>query len=99
MQSRGFLPIARPDARVLILGTLPGQASLAAEQYYAHPRNQFWPIMVPSWGLDRNFLIKNVLSNCYAVALRYGTSARKGFVRAVLIPIFPIPYPTILQLS
>ena len=41
----GLPPLIGPGARVLILGSFPSEASLAARQYYAHKQNQFWRIL------------------------------------------------------
>ena len=43
--SFGFPPVASPRATVLILGSLPGKRSLERGEYYAQPRNAFWPMM------------------------------------------------------
>lgn len=83
--SRAGLPgIVPPDARVLILGSLPGDRSLTEQRYYAHPRNQFWRLVgavldeeLASLGyaarLDRLAARRIGLWDIYAEAVRQGS--------------------------
>ncbi len=74
-----LLPVARPDARILILGSMPGTLSLQEQQYYAQPRNAFWQIMGQLFGAgrdepyesrveilkDQRIALWDVLASCY----------------------------------
>lgn len=51
-----FPPVADPRARLLVLGSLPGDRSLAERRYYAHPQNQFWRLISPVVGRDLSAL-------------------------------------------
>jgi hypoxanthine-DNA glycosylase len=48
----GFPPLVGSTSRVLILGSMPGAASLSTRAYYAHPRNAFWPLVAGVIGVD-----------------------------------------------
>ena len=50
MICRSFEPVFAESARVLIVGSMPSVKSLEDAQYYAHPRNAFWPILFDVFG-------------------------------------------------
>lgn len=63
-----FPPLANPNAHLLILGSMPGVASLEAQRYYAHPRNAFWKILGTTFGFDSQ--------SPYEERVRYVSEAR-----------------------
>lgn len=52
MRKSSFPPVVASDTRLLILGSLPGERSLAERRYYAHPQNRFWHLVGPVIGVD-----------------------------------------------
>ena len=67
----GFGPVVDAQCRVLVLGSMPGIASLEKHQYYGHPRNLFWPIMGELFGahpsLDYSERLRHLLEHHVAL--------------------------------
>ena len=68
---RSFPPVVDIGVRVLVLGSLPGEESLAQGRYYANPRNQFWRLMSAVVGVD-------LMPLAYDVRLEALLKARAG---------------------
>jgi hypoxanthine-DNA glycosylase len=78
-----FAPVTDARTRVLILGSLPGEASLAAARYYAHPRNQFWRLVGAVIGQDLQGAayetrLATLLDHGIGLWDSIGTATRKG---------------------
>lgn len=79
----GLAPVADRRTRLVVLGSFPGAASLAAQQYYAFPRNHFWPILSAIWQVDLVGMayparLKTVLQHGLGVWDVYAACRREG---------------------
>src|SRR5215208_4708299 len=79
----GLPPIARSDARLFVLGSLPGDASLAAGRYYAHPTNQFWRLLGSAIGEDLHGLsyeqrLERLAERCIGLWDVIASATRRG---------------------
>ena len=68
---QGFAPIAARNARILILGSMPGAMSLERAEYYAHPRNAFWDIVGALFeaGRDKPYATRAKILKANGIAL------------------------------
>lgn len=86
----GLGPEVPPRARVLILGSLPGQRSIQRAEYYAHPRNQFWPVMQRILGIDPKWPYRQRISslNSWSIGLWdvVGSCQRRGSLDSEIRP-------------
>jgi TDG/mug DNA glycosylase family protein len=87
---QAFGPILGPSPRLLILGSMPGEASLRIGQYYGHPRNAFWPIMSALLDLPAQ---ADYATRCAALKARgialwdvIGSCARSGSLDSAIRP-------------
>lgn len=97
-----FRPVVAPNTSVLILGSLPGEASLAARRYYANPRNQFWRLVGGVIGRDVAALDYEARLAClleHGVGLwdSIGTATRSGSLDAAIREIEANPLPRLVE--
>ena len=84
-----FCAVAAESARVLILGSMPSVASLKANQYYAHPRNNFWPIMASIYAFDAKseyaIRLHNVINHGIAIWDVLQSCERSGSLDSAIV--------------
>ncbi len=97
-----FAPVVSPATRVLILGSLPGEASLAAARYYANPRNQFWRLIGAVIGADvagQEYEARLACLLQHGIGLwdAIGTAIRTGSLDAAIRDVEANPLPALIE--
>jgi double-stranded uracil-DNA glycosylase len=86
---QGLAPLYQPTAKILILGSMPGQASLDSQQYYGHPRNQFWPLLEQLFGIDASLAYPNRCQQALAAQVALwdviGSCQRAGSLDSAIV--------------
>ncbi|HEX6995890.1 MAG TPA: DNA-deoxyinosine glycosylase [Gammaproteobacteria bacterium] len=86
----GFPPVSSPDARVLVLGSLPGEKSIEMQQYYAQARNAFWPIMGELCGASPSLPYPRRLERLRAAGIALwdvlAAGERRGSLDSAIVP-------------
>ncbi len=104
MQLTGFPPVLAPNTRILLLGSFPGVASLAATQYYAHPRNQFWRLLgalidEPLVELDYPTRLERVLAHHIGVWDVLAACERSGSLDTAIRAASPNDFAVLKELA
>ncbi|MBB4615207.1 DNA-deoxyinosine glycosylase [Novosphingobium taihuense] len=95
-----FAPVVDERTRVLILGSLPGEASLVAARYYANPRNQFWRLLGAVIAEDLvaqpyDERLETLLAHRVGLWDSIGSATRRGSLDAAIREIAPNPLATL----
>jgi hypoxanthine-DNA glycosylase len=101
---RGLPPLIDARARVLILGSFPSAASLAAQQYYAHRQNQFWRILgaildSPLVGMGYTARAETVKSAGIAIWDVYAECSREGSLDSAIREAAPNDFRSLKMLA
>ncbi|TDS17288.1 DNA-deoxyinosine glycosylase [Sphingobacterium paludis] len=101
MIKKSFDAIVPANSKVLILGSLPGDRSLAEQQYYAHPQNRFWKLIFHLFeeDLPTDYPARLALLHRHGIALWdvCQTAFRKGSMDLDILQEVPNPIPQLLE--
>ena len=97
-----FPPVVDPSTRLLVLGSLPGEVSLARQRYYAHPQNQFWRLIGAVIGVEIDVLpyeerLAALLARGVGLWDTVGTAKRRGSLDGNIRDVARNPLPELVE--